>query len=97
MKLDYKKYLKKLMPIYKFIKTYKFILGTLIVVSMFYFIVQRINAVTSVELNQDRYDQGILELDRITFDQEAIDVIKELQNRDVEVELDLPSNRDNPF
>jgi len=99
MKFDYKKYLdfKKIKPALRVIVKYQYIIGGVLVVSAFYFLVARINNFAGVDKNQARYDQGILEVNRITFDQEAIDAIRELQNRDVTVELDLPGDRENPF
>lgn len=99
MNFDYKKYLdpKKLEPMLAFVKKYKYILGSLLVFILFYMVIVRINSLAGIPMNQERYEQGILELDRITFDEEAIERIKELQDRNVEVDLDLPGDRENPF
>lgn len=99
MKFDYRKYLnvKRLIPIWEYIQRYKYVLTSLVVFLIFYFVIARINSFTNIELDQEKYDQGIVELKRITFDEEAIEKIKALQNRDVTVDTDLPSNRDNPF
>ena len=99
MKFDYRKYLnvKKLIPIWEYIQRYKYVLTSLVVFLIFYFVIARINSFANIELDQEKYDQGIVELKRITFDEEAIEKIKALQNRDVTVDTDLPSNRDNPF
>ena len=96
---DYKKYLKAktYTPLIDFNQPYPYLLGRILVFAVFYLIVARINSLAGIPMNQERYDQAILELDRITFDEEAIERIKELQNRDVKVDLDLPSDRENPF
>ena len=96
---DYKKYLdpKKLQPVIKAIVKYQIIIGSIIVAAIFYYLVSRINTFAGVEKDQERFDAGMLEVNRITFDQEAIDKIRDLQDRSVDVKLDLPGDRENPF
>jgi len=101
MKLDfdYKKYLdpKKLQPVVKTVVKYQVLIGSIVVAAIFYFLVSRINTLAGTEMNQQRYDEGIAQVKRITFDQEAIEKIRDLQDRTVDVKLDLPGNREDPF
>ena len=86
--------MKKLIP---FSQKYRYIIGGVVIVLIFSFTIYRIDSLASPPMNQDRYNQGILELKKVEFDKEAIEHIDKLQKTDVNVRENLDENRTNPF
>lgn len=80
-----------------FVKKYRYIIGALLVLGVFSFVIFRIDTLSSPGTNQERYDLGILELTKIRFDTDAIETINRLNPTDVEVSESIDETRNNPF
>lgn len=80
-----------------FVKKYKYIIGALLVLGVFSFVIFRIDTLSSPTINQERYDLGILELTKVRFDTDAIETINRLNPTDVQVGENIDETRNNPF
>lgn len=81
----------------EFMKKYKNIIGALIVLAVFSFVIFRIDTLSNPGINQVRYDAGILELTKIRFDTDAIETINDLNPTDIRVGENIDETRTNPF
>ena len=86
--------IKGLLPI---IQKNRYLIGGIIVLIVFGFTIYRIDSLASPAMNQDRYNQGILELKKVEFNETAINRINELQKSDVNVRENIDESRTNPF
>ena len=89
--------IKKLRAIVPFLIRFRYIVGSLIILGLFSFIVFRIDYLSSADINEDRYNQGIAELNSIVFDIDSINRINELRAIEVNVKQTIDKNRTNPF
>jgi len=80
-----------------FVKKYKNIIGALLVLAVFSFVIFRIDTLSNPDINQGRYDSGILELTKIRFDTDAINTINDLNPTNVRVGENIDETRTNPF
>lgn len=94
MKLDYKPYLSRLID---FAVNFRHGLIGGAVVLVLLFAILRINQHSSVELNQQRYDEEISTVKRVDFDQDTIQKILDLNDLNVDIESIFPDSRNNPF
>lgn len=81
----------------EFVKKYKYIVGALMVLAIFSFVIFRIDTLSNPGINQARYDSGILELTKIRFDADAINTINDLNPTNVKVGENIDESRTNPF
>ncbi len=79
------------------INKYRYFIGGLLVLLVFSFTILRIDSLASPSMNQERYDQGIIELKKVEFDTAAIERIDELQKTDVNIRENIDESRTNPF
>lgn len=95
MKFDtFSKWAVRIKPI---IIRYRYPIVGVIVIALFAFTVFRIDALSTIEADQETYDKGIASIERIEFDEKAIETIRLLRDTGVDINPQLPSNRDNPF
>ncbi len=95
MSLD--KIIPKLLPLARQIIRFKYLIGGLIIVSLFGYTVLFINRQLILDTSDDIYQQKISEIKKIKFDQDAIERIKQLKDIDVNIGSELPGGRTNPF
>lgn len=87
-------FLKQVPP---FINKYRYIIGGVFVVVFFSITVFRIDSLSSPSLDQDTYNQGLLEQKKVIFDEDAIDRINKLDERTVNPTENIDEGRNNPF
>ena len=61
------------------------------------YVVQSISSYSATEANQARYDEGLSSIKRTKFDEKAVEKIESLKDNGVDIQADLPDNRNNPF
>lgn len=76
---------------------YKYIIGAIFVLGIFSFVILRIDALSSPEANQQRYDEGVVQIEKVSFDEEAIETINDLNPTNVRVGENINDSRNNPF
>lgn len=79
------------------LKRYKYLIGGVLVLAVFSFVIFRIDSLSSPGMNQEKYDLGILEIKKVKFDAEAIETINSLNPTDIEVTENIDESRNNPF
>lgn len=90
-------YIQKLRSSFPKLYKYKYIIGAIVVLGIFSFVILRIDALSSPEANQQRYDEGVLQIKKVSFDEEAIETINELNPTNVRVGESINDSRTNPF
>jgi hypothetical protein len=80
-----------------FVNKYRYFIGGAFVVIFFSITVFRIDSLSSPSLNQDTYNQGLLEQEKVLFNEDAIDRINKLDERTVSPSENLDEGRNNPF
>lgn len=94
MKFDYKPLLHKTID---FILKFRYILVGFLVVLVLIIAVFRINQHSNVNQNQERYDEQLLTIKRIDFDQDVVQQILDLNDLNIDIDSIFPDNRNNPF
>lgn len=94
MKFDYKVWLNKAL---EFVLKFRYILVGGTVVAVLLLAVFRINVHSSVDINQARYDEELLTIKRVNFDQDVIQQILDLNDLNIDINSIFPDNRNNPF
>lgn len=87
----------KIKKYFPFISKYRYTIGAILVLMVFSFTILRIDSLASPAMNQDRYNQGLIELKKVEFDTDAITRINELKKIDVNVKENIDDSRTNPF
>lgn len=80
-----------------FINKYRYPIGGALTLLFFGFTIYRIDSLSSPDLNQDTYNAGILEQEKVVFDEAAIERINNLDERVVNPTENIDENRTNPF
>lgn len=86
--------LKRIPP---FVNKYRYPIGGVITVVFFSVTIFRIDSLSSPDLNQDVYNAGVLEQEKVVFDEAAIERINNLDERFVNPTENIDENRNNPF
>ena len=94
MNFDYHVWLKKLLD---FAAKYRQILVSLTVIGVLLFAVVRINVHSSTSINQERYDEQVLTIQRVKFDQDVIQQVLDLNDLNIDIDSIFPNDRNNPF
>lgn len=68
-----------------------------VIVALFGFTVWRIDYLSAPERDEESYNEQLTTVEKVNFDEEAIEAILELKDTDVEVRSNFPGNRTNPF
>ena len=93
--------LDSLMPLLKqfgqFVIKARYPIFAVIIVSLFAYTVLKIDAQSSTERDEAVYATKRSEVQRVEFNQDAIDTILRLRNIDVDIDPQFPGNRNNPF
>lgn len=80
-----------------FTNKYRYLIGGAVILVFFSATILRIDSLTSPDMNQDRYNTGLLEIEKVEFDTAAIDRINALDERNVNVTENIDDTRTNPF
>ncbi len=80
-----------------FVNKYRYLIGGVIVLLFFSVTILRIDSLSSPDVNQDRYNAGLLEIEKVEFNTAAIERIDVLDVRNVNVTENIDDNRTNPF
>lgn len=76
---------------------WRFVILVLIVIGLFAFAVFRIEQSSSVKADDNIYNEKIGEVKKIKFNMDAVDRIKQLKDRDIDIQPELEESRNNPF
>jgi hypothetical protein len=87
-------YAKKL---FAFAGRYHYVLGGIFIVVVFVFTILRISSLVNPNINQTRYNEGLLEQKKVVFDEDAIKRIDSLDKRTVSPAENIDESRNNPF
>lgn len=88
---------KKSKGLLEVIKRYRYPLVGAIIVALFGFTVWRIDYLSAPERDEEAYNEQLSTVERINFDEEAIEEILKLRSADVDISPNFPGNRTNPF
>lgn len=80
-----------------FTNKYRYLIGGAIILIFFSVTILRIDNLTSPDIDQDSYNSGLLEIEKVEFDTAAIDRIDALDERNVNVTENIDDTRTNPF
>ncbi len=94
LSFDYKKIGKKTGA---FVSKYRVILTAAVILGVFSFAILRVRTLADPVSNQERFIEQAQGLERVNFNQDAIDTLNDLEKSDVQIKPILPSNRNNPF
>lgn len=94
LKIDYKKYLNIAI---QFISKWQVTIVSIVVFMILSLVVFRINALSKVEANEDRFSEQLTELRKVKIETDAIKRIEELTDTKIDITSDFLNNRDNPF
>jgi len=93
----FKTYFSKLKRYFPWVHKNRYLIGGILVVLIFGATILRIDSLASPGVNQERYDQGLIELKKVDFDENAIERINDLKKTDVNVKENIDESRTNPF
>lgn len=97
MKLDTKDLLAKLTTFKNFIARYAVIIFIVIVSLVFAFLVYRIASYSNQEPNDDQIEERLSSFSSVKLDDETVQKIEELQDRNISLESLFNNGRANPF
>ncbi len=81
----------------RFVNKYRYLIGGAILLAVFSVVILRIDSLASPDINQDRYNEGLLEIEKVEFSAAAIERINALDERNVNVTGNINDDRTNPF
>lgn len=93
----FQKMIKQLKLLPAFVNKYRYPIGGALVLVIFSITIYRIDTLSSPEVNQDRYNAGILEQEKVVFDEEVVERINQLDERTVNPSGNIDESRNNPF
>ena len=94
MNFDYMSIVNRIV---EFSSRFKYLLLGAAVVATLLIAVVRINQHSGVAINQERYDEQLLTVKRVSFDQDVIQRILDLKDLNVDIKSIFPDSRSNPF
>lgn len=94
---DFRKLSNKLLAFGQKVRRYIAIIFIVVLVSMYSFLVLRINSLASSEPSEEEVIEKLLTVKRLRIDQSAVDKISQLQDNNVSVKVLFDQFRDNPF
>lgn len=80
-----------------FLNKNRYYIGAVLILLIFSISIFRIDSLSSPDINQDSYNAGLLELEKVEFNTSAIDRINDLDKRTVNVSENIDDDRNNPF
>lgn len=95
--LNFKQIISKLLPVFNTLRRYSAILFIIMLVSVYGFLMFRINSLTNTEPSDETIAEKLQTVKRPKIDQSAVDKINELQGQNVEVKSLFDEARKNPF
>lgn len=95
MKLD--KLKTKAAHVGKILERYRYILIGVIIIGAFVYTIGIINSQLSPQRDQTAYDEARLNIDKVEFDQKAVETIVRLRDLKVDVDSIFAPGRTNPF
>lgn len=90
-------FLDRFKQLFSVIRRFRYLIFGSIIVALFGFTVWRIDYLSAAARDEEAYQEQLSTVDRISFDEEAIEQILDLRDADVEVNPNFPGNRINPF
>lgn len=97
MKLDINQILRKLRPLARWLIRYRFIIGLVLVVGLYSWLVLEINVLTRLEPTDEQLTEKLQTIKRPKIDQDVVNKINQLQDNSVQVQTLFKQARDNPF
>jgi hypothetical protein len=97
MSTDIKDITKKIKPVLNWVKQHRVVIGILLVLVLYGWIVVGINSLSRREPSEDAINEKLLTIKRPRIDQATIDKIEKLQDNNVEVQTLFKTARENPF
>lgn len=97
MKEQSRSIIKRFAPLKEKALRYRVVLFVFLVGLIYGFILYRINVYANVEPAKSTLDERLLEVKRVKIDEEAINKIEDLQDRNVNIESLFDNGRANPF
>lgn len=79
------------------ISKYRYPIGAIITLLFFGITIYRIDTLSSPPMDQNTYNAGVLEQERVVFDEDAIERINNLNEREVNPTGNIDTGRNNPF
>ncbi len=89
--------LSQLKAISRHIVRFRFMITFLIAGALLAYVTQTIATFSAAEANQDRITEGLSSIKRTKFDEKAVQRIRALQDNSIDIQAELPDNRENPF
>jgi hypothetical protein len=86
--------LKRLLGV---IRKYRYPIVGAVIIGLFAFTVWRIDYLSSPERDEEAYNEQLTTVERIEFDEAAIEAILELEDTGIDIQPNFPGNRNNPF
>lgn len=97
MKLEVKDITTKLQPVLLWFKKYAVFIFVLVVLSVYGFLVFRINTLASQEPSDDAVTERLERVQRPKIDQDVLSKIEQLEDQNIQVQTLFQQARDNPF
>lgn len=97
MNLDIKKLIDLIKPIKKQVDEYKLWLISLVAVSLFGFVIYRINYFNGLSPSESAVDEKIKTLQRPRIDKSVVDKLEKLEHDNIQVQSLFNQARENPF
>lgn len=97
LNIDLKTITTKLAGFAEKLRTYSVMVFIVVLVSIYSFLVFRINMLNGQEPSEDAVTEKLQTVKRPKIDQSAVDKIQQLQDNSVEVQTLFQQARDNPF
>ncbi|MDQ5885984.1 MAG: hypothetical protein QG628_381 [Patescibacteria group bacterium] len=97
MSTDIKDIVTKIKPALGWLKKHSTVVGIVLVLCLYGWIVIEINSLSRREPSEDAINEKLQTIKRPRIDQKTIDKIEQLQDNNVQVEALFKSARENPF
>lgn len=97
MKFNLTSLLGRFKALFSIIRDFRYLIFGTIIVGLFGFTVWRIDYLSSPARDNEVYQEQLSQIDKIEFDEAAIERILELHDTDVKIAPKFPGDRINPF
>lgn len=94
---DFKSLPAKILPVLQSLRKYSPLMFIVALVSIYGFLVFRVNSLTSSELNEDAITEKLQTVKRPKIDQSAVEKLEQLEDSNIEVKTLFQHARENPF
>lgn len=97
MNLDTKVLIEKLKPIMASIKKHRVVIGIILVLSIYGWLVLQINLLNNIEPTEDAVTEKLRTVKRPVINKQIVDKMQQLQDENIEVQTLFKQARENPF